>query len=110
MAMAPTRYASLGHFGMRIFHLECLCNSSLYVCNTYRTQTVFANAAVMVVVGIEIEREGGQQRWARYSTRGATVPRVLFARWRRLGFWGCRGAGNAGRGVPTAGKREGISF
>ena len=58
MAMAPTRYASLGHFGMRIFHLECLCNSSLYVCNTYRTQTVFANAAVMVVVGIEIEREG----------------------------------------------------
>ena len=64
----------------------------------------------MIVVGIEIVREGS-------SDGRATVPavlqypRVLFTRWRRLGFWGRRGARNAGRGaLPTAGKREGISF
>ena len=43
--------------------------------------------------------------------RGVTVPRVLFARWWRLGFWGFRGARNAGReALPTDGKREEIFF
>jgi hypothetical protein len=67
---------------------------------------------VMDADGIE-RRECRGKRRRRYSTRGATVPRVLFT-------GGCEGeraaarvggAGNAGRGAsPTAGKREGISF
>ena len=66
---------------------------------------------VMSVVGLRGLRRKKGRLLTRYSTRGATVPRVLFTRWRRLGFWGCRGARNAGRGaLPTAGKREGISF
>ena len=85
-----------------------LCSHSTFQWHVYEKAS---SVVVMAVVGIEIVREGGQQRWARHSTRGATVPRVLFTRWRRLGFWGCRGAGNAGRGaLPTTGKREGISF
>ena len=56
-----------------------------------------------------IERERVMDA-ARYSTRGATVPRVLFTGWiaaaARVG-----GTGNAARGAsPTADKREGISF
>ncbi|XP_039819277.1 uncharacterized protein LOC120681720 isoform X2 [Panicum virgatum] len=61
--------------------------------------------------GIERRECTGKRRRC-YSTRDATVPRVLFTRWE-----GCEGervaarvggAGNAGRGAsPTVGKREG---
>ena len=57
---------------------------------------------VMDAVRAEIVREGGQQRWARYSTRGATVPRGYCSqdaaarareRWLGLGALGTRAAG-----------------
>ena len=67
-------------------------------------QTVFHS--VMVAVGAR-----GLRR-KRDAAEGCctTVPWVLFTRW-WLGFWGCRGSRNAGRGAsPTAGKREEISF
>jgi len=60
-------------------------------------------------IGLVDLQEHGREGLLCYSTRGATVPQVLFKGWIAAARVG--GAGNAGRGAsPTARKREGISF
>jgi hypothetical protein len=65
----------------------------------------------MWAVGIERRELIERRRLPRYSTRGATVPRVLFTGWGWRAAARVRGEREASRGAsPTAGKREGISF
>ena len=70
--------------------------------------SLFQVAGVMWLLGLSRESRGERRRLTRYSTRGATVPRVLFT---AAAARAARALGEAGRGAsPTAGKREGISF
>ena len=68
-----------------------LVDHSKYICSSCLIYLISLNAGrlcigVMNTDGIKRRESWGKRRRRRYSTRGATVPRVLFTERRRLGL------------------------